>query len=480
MYSDGLVYHDSRMSTEFEFIENMKSFRMDEDSCHWRGGPILFREGRKVFVDDSESHMLVIGDTGSMKTLRYVLPLIYSCAMGNESMVIVDPKGELAKKMIPFLKEHGYKTPVINLRSPQISPDKWNPMGRIQQSYGGTSRYDHENAVLQLNDLLDDLFYSRSEADKDKYWNETAGQFALGICELMEATGEELTIKNLLKWRYEKMRDGTLQTYYDALPKDSVIYQNLAGYMSLTAENTKSCILSTFDQLVRVFKASSALTNMLSKSSFDMKKIGIEKMAVFLVVPDEKTTFHFLASLFINQCYEMLLEQAEEYNGILSQRVNFVLEEFCNMPRIADIVPMLTAARSRNIRFHLVIQSYEQMVDKYGEHISKTVMDNCGNLVYLHSRELSFLKYISEMSGINEYGRPLLSVSRLQRLKKNETIIFHDRCYPFLVQDVPLIFEYPIKLGTSIPIKTNEEIESPEDSLFQKKGRDKSRNKGAA
>lgn len=468
MYSDGLIYQDSRMSAEYEFIENMKSFQMDEGSGHWTGGPILFRKGKRVFVDGSESHTLVIGDTGSMKTLRYVLPLIYSCAKGNESMVIVDPKGELAKKMVPFLKENGYKTPVINLRSPHTSPDKWNPMGRIQQSYEGQSSYDHENAVLQLNDLLDDLFYSRSNADKDKYWNETAGQLALGICELIEAIGEELTIENLLKWRYEKMSDGTLRTYFDALPKDSTIYQNLAGYMTLTAENTKSCILSTFDQLVRVFKASSALTNMLSKSSFDMKKIGTEKVAVFLVVPDEKTTFHFLATLFINQCYESLLEQAEDYNGVLPQRINFVLEEFCNMPRITDIVPMLTAARSRNIRFHLVIQSYQQMVEKYGEHISNTVIDNCGNLIYLHSRELSFLNYISELSGLNEYGRSLLSVSRLQRLKKNETIIFHDRCYPFLVQDVPLIFEYPIKLGTSIPSSTCGEIGPPKDSLFQR------------
>lgn len=68
------------------------------------------------------------------------------------------------------------------------------------------------------------------------------------------------------------------------------------------------------------------------------------------------------------------------------------------------------------------------MVDKYGEHISKTVMDNCGNLIYLHTNELSFLNYISELAGKNEYGRPLLSVPRLQHLQKNETLIFHERC----------------------------------------------------
>ena len=87
-------------------------------------------------------------------------------------------------------------------------------------------------------------------------------------------------------------------------------------------------------------------------------------------------------------------------------RVNFVLEEFCNMPKLEDIVAMLTAARSRNIRFHIVIQSYSQMIDKYGENVSKTVMDNCGNLIYLHTREISFLEYISKLAGKNEFGRP--------------------------------------------------------------------------
>lgn len=480
MFSDGLVYRESRMSSEGEFTENLKKVSIKVENEKWHGGPILFSSEGNVYVDDSEAHSLIVGDTGSMKTLRYVLPMIYSCARSNESMIIVDPKGELSAKMTPFLKSARYETSVVNFRTPQTSPDCWNPLGRVQQSFNGRTDYEHENAILQLNDLLDKLFYSRSAADKDKYWNETAGQLALGILELMQHVGQNLTIKNLLNWRYEKLPDGTLQKCFDSLPVDSSIYQNLAGYLSLTAENTKSCILSTFDQLVRVFKASPALTDMLSESTFDLKRIGAKKTAVFLVVPDEKTTFHFLATLFIGQCYEMLLEQADDNNGSLPVRVNFILEEFCNMPKLADIVPMLTAARSRNIRFHLVIQSYEQMVDKYGEHASKTIVDNCGNLIYLHSRELSFLNYISALAGNNEYGRPLLSVGRLQRLRKNETVIFHDRCYPFLAQDVPLIFDYPVELGKKIPSLSNSEIPDPEDLLFQRKSNEKKSEKKTA
>lgn len=450
MLENGLKYSDSRTATKEEFLMDLASFNRKSKKTRSAGGPVLFQENGMVYTDPSDLHDLIIGNTGSMKTLRFVLPLIYSTALASESMVIVDPKGELVRKTYPFLKEKGYGISVLNWRNPRLSPDQWNPMGRVNRLYqkGGTGKEDAENA---LNDVLDRLFFQRSTADKDKYWNESAGRLALGLCKIILGVGEKLTIKELLEWKNVKIKEGTVRKCYQALQPSSDIYQNLSGYMNLTAENTKTCIESTFDQLTGLFSSSAALLRMMSEDSVNMDNIGAEKRAVFLVVPDEKTTYHFLAALFISQCYESLLENAEQNNGKLPVRVNFIMEEFCNMPRLSDMGPMLTAARSRNIRFHLVVQSYSQMVDKYGDSISKTIMDNCGNLIYLHTSEISFLEYISRLAGTNEYGRPLISVSRLQHLRKNETLIFHDRCYPFLVQDLPLIFDYPIALGTEMP-----------------------------
>jgi len=449
--SDGLKYQESRMATEQEFAEDLLAWEIDRTGNLSKGGPVLLRQGNTVFSDVSDLHNLTVGDTGSMKTLRFVLPLLYSCGLSGESMIVVDPKGELVRKTSGFLQDQGYHISVLNWRSPQDSTDKWNPFGRVQVAYAKGPEGLDESSNL-LNDILDKMFYKRSHADKDVFWNESAGRLALGICKLILSVDEALSMKTLLDWRYGKLKDGSLKQIFDVLPTDHEIYQNLSGYMNLTAENTKSCIESTFDQLTGIFSASSALTNMMSETTFDLESIGTQKTAVFLVVPDEKTTLHFLATLFISQCYETLLDKAEFFGGTLPIRVNFILEEFCNMPKLNDLVSMLTAARSRNIRFHLVIQAYSQMVDKYGENVSRTVLDNCGNLIYLHTREISFLEYVSKLAGNNEYGRPLLSASRLQHLKKNETVIFHDRCYPFVVQDIPLIFEYPIKLGTELPV----------------------------
>lgn len=443
MFQDGLKYQDSHMSTPEEFIRDLMPVKITDrrSPC---GGPVLFRKGDTVYVDGSESHNLYVGDTGSMKTLRFVLPLIHSCAIAGESMLTVDPKGELATKMTPFLKEQGYKVVTLNIRDPLSSPDRWNPFGLIADSYQ-EGRIGRHKALMQLSDLISLLFCSKD--CKDPYWNDSAGQFALGICQtiLKYEGSDELTLSNLLQWRHTLADEDAARALLSKLPKDSEEYQNLSGTLKLTAQNTKTCILSTFDQMMRLFTSAPALTEMLSESTFDMRRIGSKKMAVFLVVPDEKTTFHFLATLFVSQCYAAILEQES-----FPIRVNFILEEFCNMPTLPDLIPMLTAARSRNIRLHMVIQSYGQLVSKYGESDSKAALDNC-NLIYLHTRELSFLKYISELAGYNEYNRPLISPSRLQRLAKNETLIFFGRCYPFLTRDIPLIFEYPVTLGKELP-----------------------------
>lgn len=460
MIENGLKYYDSRTATEAEFTDDLEMTLLNNKEQRMKGGPVLFRKEEKIYTDPSDLHNLIVGNTGSMKTLRFVLPLIYSSGMASESMVIVDPKGELVRKTYPFLRDKGYQISVLNWRNPRLSPDSWNPMGRITKLYN-SGKLGQEDAINALNDLLEGLFNKRSSADKDRYWNESAGSLALGLCKLILAVGEDLSLRKLLEWKNGKLKDGTVRSCFESLSPDNDIYQNLSGYMNLTAENTKTCIESTFDQLMGVFASSKALIEMMSEDSMTMDDIGISKRAIFLVVPDEKTTYHFLATLFIKQCYELLLEKADQNNGVLPVRINFIMEEFCNMPKLDDLAPMLTAARSRNIRFHLVIQSYGQMIDKYGESISKTIMDNCGNLIYLHTNEISFLEYISKLAGVNEYGRPLISVSRLQHLKRNETLIFHDRCYPFLVQNLPLIFEYPIHLGDEMPPRKKHELKRP-------------------
>ena len=79
------------MATCEEMKQDLAPFALHDAAAKSKGGPVLLRDGDTVYTDPSDSHSLIVGDTGSMKTLRFVLPLIYSCAAADESMVIVEP-----------------------------------------------------------------------------------------------------------------------------------------------------------------------------------------------------------------------------------------------------------------------------------------------------------------------------------------------------------------------------------------------------
>ena len=121
---------------------------------------------------------------------------------------------------------------------------------------------------------------------------------------------------------------------------------------------------------------------MLSKSDFEMDSIGEKPTAVFMIIQDEKTTYHSLATIFVKQCYESLINVAQQHGGKLPVRTNFLLDEFANMPKFKDITTMVTAARSRQIRFTFIIQNFAQLKQNYGDHDAETIRGNCGNLIY--------------------------------------------------------------------------------------------------
>ncbi len=165
---------------------------------------------------------------------------------------------------------------------------------------------------------------------------------------------------------------------------------------------------------------------------------------------DEKSTYHPLVSAFIKQCYEVLISSAHKNDsGRLKIRTNFVLDEFANLPPITDMSNMATAARSRNIRLNLIIQSAEQLSAQYGKETAEVIKGNCSNWFYLTSKELSLLRDLSELCGKTErivglkgiQEEPLVSVSQLQRYKLGEVLIRKDRSHPYKT-NLPDISEY--------------------------------------
>ena len=435
----------SKWATEKD-IKNDKDVEkvlVTDDNIKAAGIPLI-NKGHEMWVDNGYYHTLVIGATGSGKSETIVKPLVNLLSKKGESMIITDPKGELYEYCGEFLKKQGYNIVVLNFRDPQKG-NSWNPLSLPYKYYkeGKTDK-----GIELLEDVALNILYNKDNKGDD-FWEKSAADYfsglALGLFQDADEAEVNLNSINQMATVGEERRGGGtyIKEYFNN--KGDTDTATIFAKNTIDAPNeTKGSILSTFRQKIRQFATKDSLSEMLSHSDFDMRKIGDEKTAVFMIIHDEKKTYHGLMTIFIKQCYETLIDVAFENGGKLKYRTNFILDEFANMPPLKDVDSMVTAARSRDVRFTFIIQNYAQLNDVYGENVAQVIRGNCGNTIYLISTELKALEEISKMCGEvkskdkdKTASTPLVTVADLQKMKMFDVLLIRWRLSPFKTTMTP-------------------------------------------
>ena len=349
--------------------------------------------------------------------------------------LIADDLVELVKMRNDFAKKKGY--------------DNYFDM-KLKEDYD----IEPEELDKLLDDVASNILYEEG-GQKDAFWEKSSADYftalALGLFE--DAKEEEVNLNSISvmttvgEERFAG-RSTYIKEYFNEKDPASAAYTCASGTV-MAAEETKASILSTFKQKIRLFASREILSEMLSHSDFDMFDIGKHKTAVFLIIQDEKKTYHSLATIFVKQCYETLIGVAQETeNGVLPVRTNFILDEFQNMPPLKDITTMVAAARSRHIRLTMIIQNFAGLDAVYGKEVAQTIRANCNNLLYLLTTELSALEEISKLCGDkkvkvgkgdkeHEESRPLITVAELQLMKEHEAIAIRTRQRPLKTKLYP-------------------------------------------
>ena len=460
----------SRWATDKEFQKGLEVVDIKQNKLPAAGIALYSKKG-KMWVDNGEDHYLVMGATGSGKTVIVAKPMIKLLAKHDEALILTDPKGELYESSAALLKEAGYNIITLNFREPQKG-NAWNPMTLPYKLY---KEGNQDKAIELLDDLALNILYEEKSSG-DPFWEKTAADYftglALGLFEdgnenevninsvnLMSSLGEE---------RFGGPNNNYIKEYFNAKDPSKAAYINASGTV-FTADDTKQGIIATFKQKMKLFSERANLSEMLSYSNFDMRDIGRKKTAVFLIVQDEKKTLHPLATIFIKQCYETLIDVAQENGGKLPFRTNFILDEFANMPPLKDVTTMVTAARSRLIRFTFIIQNFAQLTQVYGKENGDTIRGNC-NLLYLISSEIAALEEISKMCGEvkskekeKTASTPLVTVSDLQRLSQFEIIVLRRRMFPYKTR---FQTDFEVDWGRTYPKEIPAERERKELQLF--------------
>lgn len=434
----------SRWAKDKEMQKELQKVIPTEYNSDAAGVPIM-NNGKEIWVDNGEYHTLVIGATGSGKTQSTIFPAVKTLAKHGESMIITDPKGEIYEECGEELRERGYNIILLNFRNPQKG-NSWNPLTLPYNLYKNGNQ---DKAIELLDDLALNILYDESNSNADPFWEKTSADYfsglALGMFE--DATEDKININSIsLSTTVGEEKFGGsnyAKEYFSAKDPNSAAYINASSTI-LSPNETRGSIIAVFKQKIKLFASRENLSEMLSYSDFDIKDIGRKKTAVFIIIQDEKKTYHSLATIFVKQCYETLIDVAQENGGKLPTRTNFLLDEFANMPPLKDVTTMITAARSRQIRFTLIIQNFAQLNQVYGKENAETIKGNCGNIIYLISSELAALEEISKLCGEvksksddKTASTPLVTVSDLQRMKQFDQIVLRMRMQPYKTHVTP-------------------------------------------
>ena len=453
----------SRWAKDKEMKAELTMVTPQQETSDAAGVPLLLNE-KEAWVDNGEYHTLVIGSTGSGKTQTVIKPTVKLLAKAGESMIITDPKGEIYEATANMLRDKGYDVQILNFRDPQ-NGSSWNPLSLPYRMYKSGNQ---DKAIELLDDLALNILYDESSNNSDPFWEKTSADYfsgvALGLFE--DAKEDEININSISLMTTvgeEKFGGSTyIKEYFSFKDPASASVINASSTINAPTD-TKGSILSVFRQKIKLFASRENLSEMLSHSDIELADIGRKKTALFIVVQDEKKTYHSLVTILLKQCYETLIAVAQENGGELPVRTNFLLDEFANMPPLKDVTTMITAARSRHIRFTMIIQNYAQLNQVYGKENAETIRGNCGNIIYLISAELAALEEISKMCGEvkskdddKTASTPLVTVSDLQRMKQFEVIVLRMRMQPFKTKFTP---DFKLDWGKTYPKATYPERE---------------------
>lgn len=359
----------------------------------------LGEPSERLYYISDDTHSLTIGATRSGKTRCLVIQSICMLGLAGESQVISDPKAELFHYTSAFLKKLGYEIICLDFKNPEKST-RYN---LLQPVIDAVNKGDMERAEMYAWDITNILV--GDDVSNEKIWeNGEKSTIAAAILCVVVDNKKRPEYQNLTNvyWFIAEMSKSVggktpMSEYMKKLPSSHPA-RALMSIAEVAPSRTKGSFDTSALTTLRLF-TSRSVYSVTHKSDYNISEIGQKKQALFIILPDEKTTYYPIASLMVSQLYELLVRQSDQRGGRLERRVNFVLDEFGNFTKLSDFPNKLTVAGGRGCRFHLYLQSFEMLTLKYDKETAAIVKSNCQTWIYLQADDKETLQEVCDKLG---------------------------------------------------------------------------------
>ncbi|GEM_PF-455521 len=333
-------------------------------------------------------NIAVYGAPGTGKSRCFVRPTAINLADLGESMVFTDPKGELFRSLAPYLESKGYEVKALNLVN-MVYSDRWNPLGNVK---------DDISAQTFAQVIIDNTSGSDTP-EKSDFWTRTETNLlkALALYVTMEMPEKDANMKtlySLVAARDVKKTENIFKTLKDTHPA----LQPYNVYCQASETVRTSAVIGLGTRL-QVFQ-SKIVQDLTAESDINLAMAGVKKCAYFCITSDMQSTFDFLSGLFFSFLFIDLINLADNRrSGRCKVPVNFILDEFPNIARIADFPKKISTARSRGINCFVIFQSIPQLQNRYKNMEWAEIIGSCDSNLFLGCNDPITADYISKVLG---------------------------------------------------------------------------------
>ena len=354
-------------------------------------GGILVKNGNLVVpIGERNRHMLIVAKTGSGKTTKLVLPIVYAdCVCPHRSTIIIDSKAEMWSKCAAMTQKLNPQKRVI-LFNPldKYRSLSWNILAKIEND---TDCKLIANSVIMATDepsaKQDSPFFRNSAL-------QVLNAMMVGILHDPEERLSMPRIHELLNLGMLKLCD-----WLEAHPHAARTTRSFIELARSGSQNADT-IMSELSMRIQAWD----LTTIRATTYFD--EIDIETIVreptLFIVElrESELKMLRPLANVVVVELLRYLTKFAEECPGqTLPRPVGLIIDEFASaLGRLPDIHIKLNTLRSRNVSIVAAIQSIGQLKGNYGEDW-ESVLSGFSTKIFMPSLDYMDSEWASKESG---------------------------------------------------------------------------------
>ncbi|EAJ2196062.1 type IV secretory system conjugative DNA transfer family protein [Campylobacter coli] len=355
--------------------------------------------------------------TRSGKGVGIVIPNLMDW---KESAVVQDIKQECFDFTSKYRKEIlGQDVFLFNPFSKRTH--RYNPLTYIDMS-------DSDNCDSQLMDLAN-IIYPKEGDSTTQFFNGLAQNLFIGLCYLwkdlnLREDGKlfletfnlktEFSFFGILQlskgftFEHEgKKINGFDNTYKylsncDDLLSD-ITKRRLETYFSISSDNTKSGVMSSFNEPLTPFEAE-VLKLSTQVSDFDLRDLRKKKMTIYIgITPDQLTNAKFILNIFWSQLILLNTKELPEQNPQIKYTCLMLMDEFTAPRKIPIYLSAVSFMAGYLMRSLMIYQSKSQLKapapDGYGDDGAKTLLTNHACQIFYTPREQEDAEEISRILG---------------------------------------------------------------------------------